>query len=116
MKKEGSGTKCRRNHYLDQYLETYITGAELEGNPKGILFRSAKGQTGTLTEQPMTQADACRMIRIRARNIGIMTKIGIRHFGQWALLRISRMAVLSKSRSRLPRMSHVAQPGLWRAR
>jgi integrase len=41
-----------------------------------VLFRTAKGKTGMLTNQPITQADAYRMIRRRARATDIRTKIG----------------------------------------
>src|ERR1043166_4061947 len=74
--KGGKRHEVPAHHNLDHYLEAYIKGAALERNPKGLLFRTAKGKTGILTEQPMTQADAYRMIRRRARDAGILTKIG----------------------------------------
>jgi integrase/recombinase XerD len=74
--KGGKRHEVPAHHNLDHYLEASIKGAALERNPKGLLFRIAKGKTGTLTEQPMTQADAYRMIRRRARDAGILTKIG----------------------------------------
>jgi integrase len=64
------------NHYLDDYLETYIQGAGLADDPKGPLFRTVFGKTDTLMRRPMTQADAYRMIRRRAKAAGIHTKIG----------------------------------------
>ena len=64
------------NHKLDEYLEAYIKGATLEMDPKGPLFRTAAGKSDALTRLPMSQADAYRMIRRRAKAAGIHTKIG----------------------------------------
>jgi site-specific recombinase XerD len=64
------------NHKLDEYLEAYISGAMIGSDPKGFLFRTAKGRAGELSETPMRQADAYRMIRKRAEAAGIKTKIG----------------------------------------
>src|SRR6202163_2634739 len=44
------------------------------------LFRTAFGRTGQLSQRPMTQADAYRMIRRRAADAGIFTKIGNHSF------------------------------------
>jgi site-specific recombinase XerD len=68
------------HHNLDEYLHAYITGAGLDGDGKGALFRSAVGRTGTLSDHPMSQADAYRMIRRRAAAAGIATKIGNHSF------------------------------------
>jgi len=64
------------NHKLDEYLEAYIKGAELESDPKGPLFRTAAGKSDALARLPMSQADAYRMIRRRAKAAGIHTRIG----------------------------------------
>jgi integrase/recombinase XerD len=64
------------NHNLDQYLEAYIKGSGLELDSKGPLFRTVFGKTDRLMRRPMTQADAYRMIRKRAKAAGINTKIG----------------------------------------
>ena len=63
------------HHNLDEYLHAYIERAQLAGT-KGFLFRSAAGRTGQLTENPMSQADVYRMIRRRAKDAGVATKIG----------------------------------------
>ena len=42
---------------------------------KGICFRTALGKSDALTRRPMSQADAYRMIRRRAKSAGILTKI-----------------------------------------
>jgi integrase len=64
------------NHNLDEYLEAYIKGVDLETDPKGPLFRTAPGKSDALTRRPLSQADAYRMIRRRAKTAGIHTKIG----------------------------------------
>jgi site-specific recombinase XerD len=68
------------HHNLDEYLHTYIEGASLASEPKGWLFRTAAGRTGELTDKPMSQPDAYRMIRRRAAAAGILTKIGNHSF------------------------------------
>lgn len=64
------------NHNLDEYLEAYIKGAGVGFDPKRFLFCTAVGKTDVLTERPMNQSDAYRMVRRRAKKAGILTKIG----------------------------------------
>jgi site-specific recombinase XerD len=67
------------HHNLDEYLHAYLKAAQLtEG--KSPLFRTTQGRTGQLSDRPMTQADAYRMIRRRAEAVGIRTKIGNHSF------------------------------------
>jgi len=68
------------HHNLDAYLHAYIVGAAIGSNPKNTLFPTAQGRTGLLSERPMSQADAYRMIRRRAIEAGIATKIGNHSF------------------------------------
>jgi site-specific recombinase XerD len=68
------------HHNLETYLHAYIEGAGIGDNPKSILFPTALGRTGFLSVRPMTQADAYRMIRRRAVEAGIATKIGNHSF------------------------------------
>ncbi len=67
------------HHNLDAYLHAYIDGAQL-GVGKGMLFRSVMGRTGLLSDRPMSQSDVYRMIRRRAEDAGIETKIGCHSF------------------------------------
>lgn len=64
------------NHNLDEYLEAYIKGAGFGDDPKRFLFCTSRAKTRTLTDRPMSQSDAYRMIRRRATDAGIKTKIG----------------------------------------
>ncbi len=69
------------HHSLAEALHAYIAAADIAEDRKGILFRTSPRHTATvLTEQPMNQADAWRMIRRRAVAAGIMTPIGNHSF------------------------------------
>ena len=66
---------------LAEALSTYIDAAGIAEDRKGWLFRTACGHTATaLSEQPMGQTDAWRMIRRRALSVGIHAPIGNHSF------------------------------------
>jgi site-specific recombinase XerD len=64
------------HHTLEEYLHAYLDGAGIAEDPKGPLFRTTGGGTGTLTRTPLLQAYAYAMIQRRAAAAGIGTKIG----------------------------------------
>jgi site-specific recombinase XerD len=65
------------HHALAEALRAYIDAAAIAEDRKGWLFRTSPRHNATvLTEQPMAQADAWRMIRRRAAAAGIMAPIG----------------------------------------
>ncbi|MBV8400268.1 MAG: tyrosine-type recombinase/integrase [Acetobacteraceae bacterium] len=65
------------HHALAEALRAYIDAAGIGEDRKGWLFRTSPRHTATvLTEQPMSQADAWRMIRRRAVAAGIHAPIG----------------------------------------
>ncbi len=68
------------HHNLEAYLEAYLSVAELRSDPKGFLFRSTRGRSQCLSDRPLTQSDVWRMIRRRAGEAGIKTKIGCHSF------------------------------------
>jgi site-specific recombinase XerD len=68
------------HHNLDAYFHAYIDASGIGSNTKNFLFPTAQGRTGLLSERPMSQADAYRMIRRRAIEAGIGTKIGNHSF------------------------------------
>lgn len=68
------------HHNLDEYVHAYLDGAELAGDKKGFLFRSAKGRGGKLSARPMSQADVYRMIGRRAAAASVDTRIGCHSF------------------------------------
>ena len=62
-------------------LHAYIAAAGIGEDRKGFLFRTSRGYGGTvLSDQPMAQADAWRMVRKRALAAGIMAPIGNHSF------------------------------------
>ncbi len=67
------------HHNLDEYLHAYLKAAQLTDG-KSLLFRTMRGRTGQLSDQPMTQTDAYRMVRRRATAVGIRTKVGNHSF------------------------------------
>ena len=55
------------HHSLAEALRAYIDAAGIAENRKGWLFRTARGHNGSaLSDKPMGQPDAWRMIRRRA--------------------------------------------------
>jgi integrase len=68
------------NHNLENYLEAYIEGAGIGADAKGYLFRTSRGRTSNLSDRPMAQQDVYRMIRRRAVDAGLRTKIGCHSF------------------------------------
>jgi integrase len=68
------------HHNLDAYIHAYIAGARIGNSPKATLFPTAQGRTGLLSERPMSQAGVYGMIRRRAIEAGIATKIGNHSF------------------------------------
>ncbi len=61
------------HHQLEQYLEAYLEAAPRM--PKGWLFQTTVGRTGSLTSRPMAQPDVYRMIQRRAEDAGLETKV-----------------------------------------
>ncbi len=74
--KGGKHQEMPAHHSLQEYLDAYIEAAGFASDPKGPLFRTAKGRTGRLTDQAMTQPDVYRMIQRRAEAAGVATKLG----------------------------------------
>jgi len=69
------------HHSLAEALHAYIAAAGTADDRKGWLFRTSPGHKATLlSDQPMTQSDAWRMIRRRALAVGIMAPIGNHSF------------------------------------
>ena len=64
------------HHSLEEYLDAYIRGAGIAADGKGNLFRTARGRSKELTDRPMSQADAYRMIRRRALKSNLKLRVG----------------------------------------
>ncbi|MGH9396079.1 MAG: tyrosine-type recombinase/integrase [Terriglobia bacterium] len=91
------------HHTLDEYLDEYIAAAGIAGDLDGPLFRTATGKSGALTQNPMWQQDAYRMIQRRARVADIKTKIGNHSFRATGIA-----AYLKNPNSRLEVAQHLA--------
>jgi len=63
------------HHNLESYLLAYIEGTKIGGDPKGPLFRTIGRCTRCLTRTPLPQANAWAMVRRRARQAGLATKV-----------------------------------------
>jgi site-specific recombinase XerD len=61
------------HHNLERYLDEYISGARIAGDPDGPLFRTTGRKTGK--QHSMWQQDAYRMIQRRARAAGTKTRV-----------------------------------------
>jgi site-specific recombinase XerD len=69
------------HHALAEALRVYIDAAGLAEDRKGWLFRTARGHNGSLlSDKPMSQPDAWRMIHRRATAAGIAAEIGCHTF------------------------------------
>lgn len=71
------------HHNLEAWLEGYLAAPDADGGSlpgRAWLFRSGRGRTGQLSEQPMRQADVFRMIGRRAEAAGIRTQVGCHSF------------------------------------
>ena len=64
------------HHTLDAYLHAYLDHTGIAGDPKGPLFRTIQRGTGHLSTTALPQANAYAMVRRRALEAGIDTKIG----------------------------------------
>jgi site-specific recombinase XerD len=69
--KGGKFHEVPAHHNAEAYLDVYIADAGIAEERKAPLFRSAAGRSGLLTEQRMTRTDALRMVKRRARAVGI---------------------------------------------
>jgi integrase/recombinase XerD len=78
--KGGKEHEMPTHHNLDHYLEDYIRSAGIAEDRKSPLFRTTRGRSGELTANPLLQSDVWRMIRRRASQAGIETKIGCHTF------------------------------------
>jgi len=69
------------HHALAEVLRAYIDAAGIVDDRKGWLFRTARGhKASSLSDKPMSQPDAWRMIRRRAKAAGIAAEIGCHTF------------------------------------
>jgi integrase len=110
------------HHALAEALRAYIDAAGIAEDRKGFLFRTSPGHNAAvLTEAPMEQADAWRMIRRRAVAAALARPASLRRS---AITRFARpvsppiypMAVHLSTRNRWPRMKARERPSSTTAR
>ena len=63
------------HHNAEKYLVTYVAAARIAADKTSPLFRSAAGRTRQLTDRSMDPNDALRMIKRRAKIIGLSDTI-----------------------------------------
>jgi integrase len=99
------------HHALAEALRAYIDAAGIAEDRKGFLFRTARGHTATvLSEQPMIQSDAWRMIRGRAAAAGITAPIGNHSFRATGITAyLSNGGALEHARRLPPMKAHERQ-------
>ena len=69
------------HHNFETYLNAYIEGAGIAGDPKGSLFRTIGRSKGRpLTRTALQQAEAYQMITRRKNAAGITTRLGNHSF------------------------------------
>jgi site-specific recombinase XerD len=69
--KGGKFHEVPAHHKAEEYLDEYILAAEIAGDRKAALFRSANGTSGKLSNQRMSRGDVLRMVKRRAAAAGI---------------------------------------------
>ena len=80
QEKGGKQHDMPAHHTLEAFLDAYVTTAGIASDSKGPLFRSAPGTWDSLTRNPLRTAEVWRMIRRRAKQAGIKTKVGCHSF------------------------------------
>jgi site-specific recombinase XerD len=68
------------HHSLEVYLKAHLNEAVVSGDDCQYLFRTAVGRSSKLSNRAMSQVDAYRMIRRRASDAKILTKVGNHSF------------------------------------
>ena len=77
LHENGGKEHAMQVHYnLQDWLDAYIEAAGIDQDKKGILFRTANRRSGRLTEKPLAQADAYRLVGRRAAASNMATRIG----------------------------------------
>jgi integrase/recombinase XerD len=90
------------HHNLDPFLDEYIAAADIAVDATSYLFRTTAPKSGALTEKPVHQQDAYRMIQRGAKAAGIETKIGNHTF------RATGITAYLKNSGKLEVAQHIA--------
>ncbi len=68
------------HHKVEEFLDACLDASGLHDEKRSPLFRTAVGKTRALSAKRMTRRDVYRMVRRRAADAGIATKIGCHTF------------------------------------
>ncbi len=68
------------HHNLEAYLHAYVEAAGIGGSSKSPLFRSIDGLSGELTGRPPARENVYAMIRKRAKEAGLGTRVSCHTF------------------------------------
>jgi site-specific recombinase XerD len=90
------------HHNLEHFLDEYMAAAGIAGGVNGYLFRTTMRRSDILTENPLHQQDAYRIIQKRAKAAGIETKIGNHTF------RATGITAYLKNSGKLEVAQHIA--------
>jgi site-specific recombinase XerD len=67
------------HHSAEAYMDAYLQAAGISDDKKGALFRTI-ARSGELTENPMARIDALKMVKRRARAVGLRAAISCHTF------------------------------------
>jgi hypothetical protein len=70
------------HHSLQAYLDSYIEAANLRDDGRALLFHSAAGRTGFLTDKSMNRVEAWRMSGAERRPFACRSGSAVIHFGR----------------------------------
>lgn len=73
--KGGKFHEVPAHHNAADYVEAYVKVAGIGDDPKGPLFRTTRGRTGTLTANRISRFDVFRMILRRALAAGLSDRV-----------------------------------------
>ena len=74
--KGGRYHRVPAHHKAVEFADAYVEAAGIAKESSAPLFRTTRGKTRELTDRGMTQGDALRMTKRRAKNAGLPTSIG----------------------------------------
>jgi site-specific recombinase XerD len=90
------------HHNLEHYLQDYIDAAGIAEDRKGPLFRTVERGTDRLSSRPLPAQNAWDMVRRRARQAGIQTRINNHTF------RATGITTYLKNGGQLEKAAHMA--------
>ncbi len=78
--KGGKYDEVPAHHTAEKYLDEYIEMAGIVGEKNKPLFRTTRGQSRTLTDDPIDRETAWAMVKRRAKDAGVSLEIRCHSF------------------------------------